>query len=359
MKKEFGPNFLTAPELAEAASQFKQLKFRNLNSDVFQRQDILSPYILISQRFHTERMIGIVEIFDGESCQHHVLTKREYELFQRRPLHSHGYLELMVVVSGAVLNHVEGESFAYRAGQGCIMNTNIRHREEPIGETELLFVGLRHVFLRELLSSMSAEKAAFKGATLTAFLQDVLDEETAGAFHKQYLDFSPSGNEELIRPAQKLLCVDALQALREKRPGCSYLIRAAILGYLNDLGNASLYTLQSVSSAVDHKDFLVSKIDLLIQASHGKVRKQELQEQLSYNGDYLNRLYKQQKGQSISDACREVMIRDTKHYLTHTSVTIDEIMQTLQITSRGYFYALFQQETGMTPKEYRVREQGK
>lgn len=357
MEKTAATDLLTASELTEATSRFKRMRFRNVNSDSFQQQDILTPYALISERFDAVRQTGSVEILDGESCQNHVLTKKEYLLLQQRPLHSHSYLEMMVVLSGAVLNHVEGESFAYRAGQGCIMNTNIRHREEPIGETELLFVGLRHDFLRELLSSMSAEKAAFKGATLTAFLQDVLDEETAGVFHKQYLDFSPSGAEELIRPAQKLLCVDAVQALRENRPGSSFLIRAAILGFLNDLGNASLYTLQSVSSAVDHKQFVISKIDLLIQASHGKIRKQELQEQLSYNGDYLNRLYKQQKGQSISDACREVMIRDTKHYLKHTSMTIDEIMQALQITSRGYFYTLFQQETGMTPHQFRTASQ--
>ncbi len=104
---------------------------------------------------------------------------------------------------------------------------------------------------------------------------------------------------------------------------------------------------------LNHQEHLTSRIDLMIQSTHGRLRIQELEELLSYNGDYLSRLYRQQKGCSISEACRERMLRDARYLLRHSDKSVDEIMQELGVTSRGYFFAQFQKAFGMTPKEYR------
>ncbi len=80
-----------------------------------------------------------------------------------------------------------------------------------------------------------------------------------------------------------------------------------------------------------------------------------MEKKLAYNGDYLNRIYRQLKGRSISDACREVRLQDACFLLRHSEKSIDEIMDMLGITGRGYFFLLFQKETGMMPKQYRKK----
>ena len=90
----------------------------------------------------------------------------------------------------------------------------------------------------------------------------------------------------------------------------------------------------------------------MLHTSHGKLKKRELEEQMAYNGDYLNRVYKKQKGISISEAGREIMIKDAKQLLMKSNMSIDEIMQELGASSRGYFFSLFHEKTGLTPKEY-------
>jgi AraC-like DNA-binding protein len=341
------------PDYAALASSISQLQIQNLQSDVLQYQSISAPYAFVLETFDPAQQTGTVEILDEQRHQILALGKKEYRLFQKRRSHSHAYLELMVVLSGSIRNLVEGEAFIYQRGQGCLMNPQIHHQEEPITQAEVLFVALRREFLAELLHALKEEKTSLRGATLTAFLQEVLEEQNVGSFHKRYLDFSPFGSIDSAVSGHSLLCVSAVEALRKKRPGCGFLARAAILGFLNDLGDASLYTLLSTASALSHQEFLAAKIDLLIRASHGGVRIRELEEQLAYNGDYLNRLYRQQKGVSISESCRQVRIQDAAYLLRHTTWSIDKIMQELGVTSRGHFFSQFQEMEDMTPKEYR------
>lgn len=253
---------------------------------------------------------------------------------------------------GSVYNHVEGEGFTYRAGQGCLMNKNIRHREEPIETAEVMFLEMRQEFLDELRSTMEEEGSSFKGSILTGFLNEACEASSGEHFGKHYLEFSPFGDDVGVLPAQNRLCCDTVDALREHRPGSSFLIRATTLGFFDSLGNPSLYTLQSVSSEADHNEFLVSKIDLMLHTSHGKLKKRELEEQMAYNGDYLNRIYKKQKDISISEAGREIMIKDAKQLLMKSNMSIDEIMQELGASSRGYFFSLFHEKTGLTLSFY-------
>ena len=49
------------------------------------------------------------------------------------------------------------------------------------------------------------------------------------------------------------------------------------------------------------------------------------------------------------------MIKDAKQLLMKSNMSIDEIMQELGASSRGYFFSLFHEKTGLTPKEYRSK----
>ena len=341
-------------KLIRSVSQFQVYHFQN---DALQYQNARSDYSFSIETFDPARQTIHFETISEEGRQHLDLNGKYYQLFMERTTHSHTYMEMMVVLSGSVCNHVGEEVYIYQQGQGCLMNPNIRHKEEPVSNpptpAEVLFINLRREFLQELFDEMHNERTNLKGSVVYDFLHGILEDRGNTRHQRHYLDFSPFGSVNETNTGHKLLCVDAIDALRKRKPGFTLLARAAILGFLNDLGDASLYAVQSTSSSLSHHEFLVSKIDLLIRASHGGIRIQEMESLLSYNGDYLNRLYRQQKGISISDSCKHVRIHDAKYLLKHTDMTIDEIMQSLGVTSRGSFFSQFQKAEGMTPKEYR------
>lgn len=346
---------LMDPEISAILHYIPQIRIRNLEIKELQSHSIQTPFSFVLEKFDPVQQTIDIEFLSEGWRQHIALGKKEYKLFLQPGLHSHEYLELMIVLSGSVSNNVEGEIFTYQSGQGCLMNLHIRHQELPISHAEVLFITLQREFLQELLNAMNAEKTFFRGSTLSDFLHEVTGGSIDGSFQKNYIDFSPFLRFDEPGTGHSLLCVNAVEALRAKRPGCGFLARAAILGFLNDLGEASLYSLQSTSASLSHAEFLASKIDLLIRASHGSIRIRELEERLAYNGSYLTRLYRQQKGLSVSEACREVRIQDVKYLLRHSDMTVDEIMNSLGITSRSHFFSQFQQAEKMTPGEYRKK----
>ena len=340
-------------ELEDFFSGLSGIKVHNISGPALLRQEISSPFQIVYEKFDHEHKKGIFQVFDNRKCETSTIDARTYKRLIERPLHSHSYLEIMIVLSGTVLNQVENESFVYREGQGCVMSPNINHGEIPEGDAEILFVEISIELLKELLDTMKQEGQKFKGSSLTEFLRDISEESGNNVFRKYYLDFSPCTVSDVLHPSINLLRSVALPGIRDNTPGCTYLIRAAILHFFADLGDVSRYTLQQVSSSLDHKEFLVSKTDLLLKSTHGRIKKGELEELLSYSGDYLNRIYKQVKGVSISDACKQIMVSDACRLLKNTNHSVDSIIQELGITSRGFFFSEFLRQTGMTPKEYR------
>ncbi len=339
-------------ELDSLASRITQIKIRGLQSDVVQQQNIASEFILVLERFHEDLTHGEVEILDSGKTTAFELKGNKYRYLTERPLHRHNYVELMVVLSGSVRNRIGDESYICREGQGCLMNGQILHKEEPCGDATVLFVGMSRAFIRSLMTVMDSEGSALGNRDFRRFLEKTADSEES--FTREYWDFSPLIPLENLSREVFLLGEAAFDAVRRQRPGNSSLLKAAVLHFFDRLCDPSVYTLQSVSSSLNHHAFLASRIDFLIRASNGRISKKELGEYLSYNGDYLGRIYKQERDRAITDACCDAMIAEAQRLLGDTDLSVDEIMDRLGLSGRGYFYTAFRNKTGMTPKAYRT-----
>lgn len=337
-------------DVEQFAETFSDLKVSNVRSEFIHRQNITSPLVFVTERFDPEQSTLYMEVTDANACRQKLYGKNVYQWFHERPMHTHSYIEIMIVLSGSIRNYIGEEVFTYQESQGCIMNHNIAHKEIPCEKAELLFVSLRNDYIFSLLSTMEKEHSSLHNKDLDQFLREVQTPTGADSSPRQYWDFSPVS--DTADDTRRLLC-QAVSSMKHHLPGNSAFCEAAILRYLYDLGNPEIYRLQKISAELNHQDYLVSKIRFLISASYGRISRKDLESQLSYQGDYLNRVFRKSTGQSISSACQEALFQHVSHLLKTTSFSIDEIMEQLHITSRGHFYKQFQKVTGMSPKEYR------
>ena len=334
-----------------------EIQISSLYNDLLHHQNITSRYSIVLERFDCDAQIGTVEILSENNSLMFRLTEGQYRYFYERPLHRHDYLEVMMVISGSVRNYIEDTSFVYQAGQGCIMNTNIRHKELPLENAEVLFIGMQKDLLQEMLTTMDVEESGLKNPMLQLFLQTAAGKLDAHMDTRQYWDFSPVSETACEVDAAFALCLDTLRTWQHKQPGGSYLIRAAILRLLDTISDPDQFMLQNISYAMTRKEFLVSKVAFLAQASYGRITQDDLEKYLSYHADYLNRCFKELKGKSISDYCSEITMKKVKQLLENTQLSVDEIMEQMHITSRGHFFKKFREGTGMTPRQYRLSKQ--
>ena len=80
-----------------------------------------------------------------------------------------------------------------------------------------------------------------------------------------------------------------------------------------------------------------------------------LSAELYYSTNYLNRIFKQEVGETIFDYAIKFRIEKTKELLCNRAVKLYEITSLMGYSNPAYFSAVFKKYTGMTPNEYRER----
>ncbi len=89
----------------------------------------------------------------------------------------------------------------------------------------------------------------------------------------------------------------------------------------------------------------------------GPLPTEDLAYRVGYSPSYLARQFHRETGLSLTDYIKKERIRRACLLLTTTLDPIPEISRRLQFCNRGYFSRVFKEEMGMTPVEYRKKNQ--
>ena len=101
------------------------------------------------------------------------------------------------------------------------------------------------------------------------------------------------------------------------------------------------------------EDRLVARVTNYLRERSGRVSREELANALHYHPTYLNQLVKARTGKSILQLGQSLCIRRAQSLLQETDLTVAQVAQELGYHNRTYFYRIFQQETGLTPAQWR------
>ena len=87
-----------------------------------------------------------------------------------------------------------------------------------------------------------------------------------------------------------------------------------------------------------------------------KISVKDIAEELALNANYLERIFKESEGITISRYILKEKIGRAKNLLVYSDRSIMEISDYLGFSSQSYFGKVFLQETGMTPRQFRQTE---
>lgn len=69
--------------------------------------------------------------------------------------------------------------------------------------------------------------------------------------------------------------------------------------------------------------------------------------------NYLRKLFKEEKGQSVSQYIAELRFKKAEELLIHTDHPANKIGEMVGFENTSYFYILFKKHVGKTPDNYR------
>ena len=128
-----------------------------------------------------------------------------------------------------------------------------------------------------------------------------------------------------------------------------------LLRLFDYLGDGAAYHSSRVELGRNTEDLIFLHITHLLEDTHGRMTRSALEQALNYSGNYLNSVVVRHTGLCLFDYGMQYCMDYARQLLTTTDLTVQQIAAELNFTNRTHFYKLFAEHTGMTPRQYRLK----
>ena len=117
-----------------------------------------------------------------------------------------------------------------------------------------------------------------------------------------------------------------------------------------EIGSAEQEATRIVNVAI--KEAESKKREALVEARE-EIHREQLGELVFLNTDYLSRIFKKEKGISISNYIIQKRVEEAKKLLTQSTLPINTVSLYVGYSNFSYFTKMFKDNTGYAPLEYR------
>lgn len=267
-----------------------------------------------------------------------VFVNRAYEAFKLSK-HSHDAIEISYVT--------EGIGFQY------INDTTVQVKQ---GDIFLLPIGTSHVY-----RPPSPAKVGSLGIINCVFRPEAL---------RPWTDFPPAGSQlhQVLHAPQTMdlpwfhlydkdsafteLFYNLLSEYRQKQPGYEVIVQSLFSQLV-----ALLYRHSMLSGSYEKRSPKIQ--DALQYIKHHcfeEISLKQVAEHSFLSISHLQRLLKQATGSSFTSYVQHLRVKKCCELLKTTSMTVQQIANTVGYQDMKYFHALFRHKSGMTPQEYRKND---
>ena len=270
----------------------------------------------------------------------HLIELRPHTRFAHFPKHRHNYVELVYMCCGSTTHIInDTEQLVLEEGDLLFLSQSATQEILPAGREDIAvnFIILPEFFDRSL--SMIERDNVLRG-----FLVSTLSN---GNPQIPYLHFQAKN----ILPIQNLM-ETMLWTLIDKKPETNT-INQITMGLI--LMNLSLFadtTLQS--RAGNYEQDLIFRILKYIETHYKAGTLADISAELRLPPYYVSRLLKKYTGHTFKELQQQQKLQQAVYLLSQTTLSADGIMEAIGYNNSSFFYRIFREKYGCSPKEYRT-----
>ena len=327
------------------------LRYRNWGNKYSESVEIDMPYMIMYQSISKKNNRVVVLEFTEAS---NTSLYNDFSFIDtEKPLHYHNFYELTVVLSGELRIQIENDIRTYHTGDCCICNKNIRHKEITDGEYEIVLFMLTEDYLKTMLDGDYVfDKHGNKIHRNTFFYRLFQDNEKNHFFDaKEYIEFIIKDDHDSSSYFE--LLNNIILKIRDNFAGKSYQMQAYLCSFIDMLEDSALFQINTNWAKLSNDDMILFKVAELLENNPHRISASFIEENVGYNGDYINRIIKRRTGKTLSLFCRDYILEIATDALKNTDKSISEICENLGYTNRNFFNKIFEETYGVTPYQYR------
>ncbi|MBD5529106.1 MAG: helix-turn-helix transcriptional regulator [Lachnospiraceae bacterium] len=270
----------------------------------------------------------------------HLIEIRPHTRFAHFPKHRHNYVELVYMCCGST-THIINDTEKIVLNQGDLLFLSQTATQEilPAGREDIAvnFIILPEFFDRSL-SMIERDNV------LRSFLVSTL---SSGNPQIPYLHFRAKN----ILPIQNLV-ENMLWTLIDKKPGTNT-INQITMGLI--LMNLSLFADSMFQGRTgSYEQDMIFRILKYIETHYKAGTLAEISEELRLPTYYVSRLLKKYTGHTFKELLQQQKLQQSVYLLCQTTLSVDGILEAIGYNNSSFFYRVFRERYGCSPREYRL-----
>ena len=285
-----------------------------------------------------------VDLCDGRHHTRLSIPRSEFGPIQSPILHNHDYFELMFVQQGTLKIQIEDTLYTYQKGDACLFDRNIHHAEVQQENTSIIYCCIARAFLDTWPQGSSIYDQSENKCLLHFFQRDG-EQEGAPNMFAEFRDRSCGGSDQVISILRHVQ-----EELIYHEAGSWLVVCGMFCRLLHALTNPEFYGYQCVKLK---NESLVDKARTYIESAPGRVSREDIAAAMHYSSDYLNRVFRQHTGMTLSAYCTYTYMKKAASLLLQTDDTVEEIAEAVGFTNPSQFYRQFRKFFHVTPQAYR------
>ena len=267
-----------------------------------------------------------------------LIAIRPHTRFAHFPEHRHNYIEMVVMLQGSLTTRiVDGDTITLKKGDILLMNRHARHEIMPCKREDL---ALNFIILPEFFSrgNVSYDRENI----LRDFIIASLSEK------KRYSDYLLYHAEGVI--AVENLMENLIWTLIYHPDDMNQIVHSTMDLLLMNLAALSADTLKDMRSK--GQNITITALEY-IDHNYEKGSLEQLADITGYSTAYLSRLLKNNTGCNFKQLLQQRKLQQAAYYLENTTLTTESIIEKIGYENSAYFYKVFAQKYGCSPRQYR------
>nr|WP_314466489.1 AraC family transcriptional regulator [uncultured Clostridium sp.] len=258
------------------------------------------------------------------------------------PVHVHDYVEINYVYSGICPQTIKNTDITLKKGQVLIIEPNVPHSIKETGEDDIMisFMVSKKYLRENLLDHFSTD------SILSHFFINVMNEKS---HENKYLLFQSENSRRTQLFTQELLC-ECFDPSVNSTDFIKNLFSLIIAELIN------VYKNQLVQEESESDTPSILSIIRFIEINFKSCSLNSVAAFFHLSPNYLTFLIKKHTGMTYKQLVQSQKLKYAAKFLRNTNMSVTEIANEAGYENISFFYQIFQEHYGCSPKEYRMNK---
>lgn len=302
-----------------------------------EEQRILNGELEVNKSLYTDNGQFIIDS-DKLLSKGELIDIRKHTRFINFPKHKHNYIEFNYVYQGQLTQIIDKKNINLKKGELIFLNQYITHEIEASGEEDIIinFI-IRPEFFDYIVSLLGNENIISK-FLLTTLYTDYDDGE--------YLYFKVAERKDIQDLVEKII-IELYNPSIMSKASIKLLVGLLLVELVKNSQDIEIYSVDN------YEKLLIIQSFKYIDEFYKEANLFEISKKLNQPHYKLSKLIKKHTKMTFKELLQEKRLSKASELLKLTEYSIVEIIELIGYENLTYFYKIFKDKFGMTPKEYR------